>query len=323
MSSLTQRRRFQIFQNGRPALDLNLLLGSLDARVTFTRASQATFFDITGTLQTAANNVPRFDYDPITHVLKGLLVEEQRTNNLLNASAPVTQTTGVLAAGNYTLWMVGAGSATSSAGTAVGTGFGAAVAGAPNTFNLSAPGTVTVTVAGGPTRFQLEGGLTPTSFIPTAGATAVRSPDKGSILVGAFPWNPAAGSVAAEFIVGVLPINNQYIVSTSTQGSNPLFILPSGKISIYDGAAGQAISGNNFTVGAVSKAASGWGASGAIALNNGAVVTSTWNNAIMAGTTAINFGTGAGLNPVTQVWLRRIRLFNRMLSAAQLQGLTI
>jgi len=50
--------------------------------ITFTRASNATFFDANGTLQTAANDTPRFDHDPATagNPSRGLLIEEARTN---------------------------------------------------------------------------------------------------------------------------------------------------------------------------------------------------------------------------------------------------
>ncbi len=54
---------------------------------TFTRASVATYFDSTGVMQTATNNTPRFDYDPVTHLQKGLLIEESRTNSLRNGNA--------------------------------------------------------------------------------------------------------------------------------------------------------------------------------------------------------------------------------------------
>jgi hypothetical protein len=53
--------------------------------VTFTRASDGTFVDSAGVLQTAATNVPRFDHNPTTGESLGLLVEEQRTNLLLNS----------------------------------------------------------------------------------------------------------------------------------------------------------------------------------------------------------------------------------------------
>ena len=51
--------------------------------VTFTRASNGTYTDSAGVLQTAATDVPRFDHDPTTGESLGLLVEEQRTNLLL------------------------------------------------------------------------------------------------------------------------------------------------------------------------------------------------------------------------------------------------
>jgi hypothetical protein len=67
-------------------LDLSFMVpGSMPAGVTFTRASTATYFDSTGTLQTAATNAPRWDYDPVTHALRGLLIEEARTNIALNS----------------------------------------------------------------------------------------------------------------------------------------------------------------------------------------------------------------------------------------------
>lgn len=56
---------------------------ALDSRVTFTRASTATYVGSNGLLQTAAVNAPRLVYDPVTLAAQGLLVEEQRTNLLL------------------------------------------------------------------------------------------------------------------------------------------------------------------------------------------------------------------------------------------------
>ena len=54
---------------------------------TFSRAGTATYFDSSGTLQTAAANTPRFDYDPVTHAAKGILLEEGRTNLLPNSQS--------------------------------------------------------------------------------------------------------------------------------------------------------------------------------------------------------------------------------------------
>jgi len=55
--------------------------------ITFTRASDATYFDANGVLQTASNNVPRFDHDAATGSSLGLLIEEARTNSIRNAQA--------------------------------------------------------------------------------------------------------------------------------------------------------------------------------------------------------------------------------------------
>jgi hypothetical protein len=71
-----------------PGVTLDISFGgpTLDPRITFTRASTATYFDATGTMQTATTNAPRFDYDPVTHVARGLLIEEARTNLWLQSA---------------------------------------------------------------------------------------------------------------------------------------------------------------------------------------------------------------------------------------------
>lgn len=53
--------------------------------VTFTRASTATYWDSAGVLQTAASGAARIDYDPATLAIRGLLVEPQSTNLLLQS----------------------------------------------------------------------------------------------------------------------------------------------------------------------------------------------------------------------------------------------
>ena len=53
--------------------------------ITFSRASGGTFLGSNGLLQTAANNVPRIEYDA-TGAVKGLLIEEARTNLLTHSN---------------------------------------------------------------------------------------------------------------------------------------------------------------------------------------------------------------------------------------------
>lgn len=56
--------------------------------ITFTRASAATRINSLGVMESVAANVPRIDYDPVTLAVRGLLVEEQRTNLLLYSADP-------------------------------------------------------------------------------------------------------------------------------------------------------------------------------------------------------------------------------------------
>ena len=76
--------------------------------ITFTRASNATFFDASGVLQTASNDAPRFDHDPATagNPSRGLLIEESRTNHCTNSQA-----SGVIGATGPTGWIVDANGA--------------------------------------------------------------------------------------------------------------------------------------------------------------------------------------------------------------------
>jgi hypothetical protein len=70
---------------GPSAASLNLdftASNTLDPRITFTRATTATFFNSSGVLSTAASGAARFDYNPTTLAPLGLLIEEQRTNLL-------------------------------------------------------------------------------------------------------------------------------------------------------------------------------------------------------------------------------------------------
>jgi hypothetical protein len=70
-----------------PSLDLNFAVTkNVGPLVSFTRASTATYIDSAGTLQTAAVDVPRFDHNPTTGESLGLLVEEQRTNEVRSSS---------------------------------------------------------------------------------------------------------------------------------------------------------------------------------------------------------------------------------------------
>jgi hypothetical protein len=66
----------------KPKLSLNFSTGSLSPLVSFSRSSSATYFDSAGIMQIAGSNTPRFDYEPSTQLITGLLLEEARTNQI-------------------------------------------------------------------------------------------------------------------------------------------------------------------------------------------------------------------------------------------------
>lgn len=76
-----------------PRLALDFTTGVLDPRVTVTRAlNTATRINGSGFIESVNADLPRFDYDPVTLAPKGLLIEEARTNFVLQSNAPVAQT---------------------------------------------------------------------------------------------------------------------------------------------------------------------------------------------------------------------------------------
>lgn len=66
------------------ALDLDFTLGgSLNSKVTYTRANDATVVTSSGYIDDAFADVPRLDYDPVLKNCKGLLIEKASSNMLL------------------------------------------------------------------------------------------------------------------------------------------------------------------------------------------------------------------------------------------------
>ena len=208
-----------------PSLDLRLansksLVDSISGQnlITFTRASSATYTDSTGALQTATTNAPRFDHNPTTGESLGLLVEEQRTNLLLDSATLAAQSVTVTAVA-YTLSFYGTGtvtlSGTSTAGPAVGSG--AFPTRTTLTFTPTA-GSLTLTVSGSVTSAQLEAGSFVTSYIPTTSAAATRAADVASITGTAFSswYRQDEGTVFAK------------VVPNGIASQNYLMALPSG-----------------------------------------------------------------------------------------------
>ena len=163
-----------------PALDLDFLAmtatNTLDPRITYTRAGNATYFDSTGAMQTVGPNVPRLSYDPVTLKPAGFLLEPAVTNSLLNSTTLATQSVTITAAA-LTLSFYGTGTVVLSGAfsdTVVGTG--AFPKRTELTFTPTA-GTLTLTVTGTVQYANLELGTRPTSWIPTTGAAVTRQAD--------------------------------------------------------------------------------------------------------------------------------------------------
>jgi hypothetical protein len=74
------------FPNVLPTLDLDFANSkTLDPRITFTRSSGGSYVGADGFIKYAGVNEPRFDHDPATGESLGLLIEESRTNFIINS----------------------------------------------------------------------------------------------------------------------------------------------------------------------------------------------------------------------------------------------
>jgi len=304
------------------SLDLSFMTpGSLDGRITFTRASTATYFDAAGTMQTAASGAPRWDYNPSTHALNGLLIEEARTNSVLNSATLVTQSVTVKAV-PWTLSFYGTGTVTlsgTSTGSLVGTGANNRVS---LTFTPTA-GTLTLTVTGSVTNAQLEAGGFITSWIPTAGAAATRAADLASMPTAAW-FTAAGGTYQAEFIPNGSPSTLPSIVSGNA-GSPVIALGGDARLAtaIRNVVALLAALGPACTFGAVNKGALAYLSGASRAATNGtafgpnAAAFSVTGTVVQLGSDGITPGANA-----IDGYLRRVRYWPRALSNAELQSVT-
>jgi hypothetical protein len=199
------------------ALDLQFAVDqTLTARKgptpTFTRASAATFIGSNGLIQSAAINTPRFDYDPVTLVCRGLLIEESRTN-LVFPSDILSTLTRTVTATPHTLSFYGTGTVVLS-GVHIATVVGAGAYPTRTTLTFTpTAGSLTLTVTGSVTQAQLEVGSFPTSYIPTTAASVVRSADVCSITGGDFSgiYNQSEGTLFASAMIANLVGENRGI----------------------------------------------------------------------------------------------------------------
>lgn len=254
----------------------------------------------------------------------GYLAEGQRTEYLGATDTPATQTTGSLANGSYTAWLDGVGgdSLTISAGTATITGGGAAVPGTPLTFTVTAPGTVVATVAGTPTRIQLENGTFKSSYIPNAGAAGTSVTRNADVLTypSAGNVNGMQGTAFAEVTGGGVAGVNRGIV---TAAGNPLYLSGTGTspVSLFDGTAVRSFVNTSTPFATVQKLATSWGGTASQGYLNGVAGTAqAFDGDLNTGAT---LGVGANTDGSSQVngTIRNVKIFGSPLNGSQVASL--
>lgn len=308
-----------------PRLALDFTTASLDPRITFTRttgaSNPATYIDSSGVITAATNNQPRFDYDPVTLVCKGLLIEESRTNSLLNTDLLSTQIVTVTAAVR-TLSFYGTGSVTlSGAHTAVVSGAGAYPTRTTYSFTPTA-GALTLTVAGTVQFAQLEAGAFATSYIPTTITALTRNADVATMTGTNFSswFNASEGTFAAKgtrFATGL--VTNILGVSDGTSSNRLRFYQETNnRITFNSSVVGTVTTGNGAAAYGVAGAYSSNGI--AVACNGGSVASSV-AGAVPTGITSMDIGRNSPAAAVTlNGWLQSIRYWPQRLTNSELQA---
>lgn len=210
-----------------PRIALNFTTAVTDSRVATTRADNtATRFNSNGVIEIVNANLPRYDFDPVTLVCRGQLIEDTRTNLFLNSLIDGTNlaTQSVtLAATAYTMSFYGTGSVVISGGhSATVTGTGAFPSRRTYTFTPTA-GSSTFTVSGDVKFAQVEAGAFVTSFIPTAGSIIQRNFDAVNITGTNFTsWFIAgAGTLYSEASQPVIFAGSRSCASLCASANNP------------------------------------------------------------------------------------------------------
>jgi hypothetical protein len=205
---------------------LDFTTASLDSRVAIARTGNtATVTNLSGVIAAINADLPRFDYNPTTLICNGLLIEESRTNLLLNSllngtnlSTQLVTTTAVA----HTLSFYGTGTivltGTSSA-TVVGTG--AYPARQTLTFTPTV-GALTLTVTGTVQYAQLEIGSFATSFIPTAASQVTRTADVATMTGTNFSswFNASEGAFALQASSTNTSTTNAVLLSCHNTATN-------------------------------------------------------------------------------------------------------
>lgn len=302
----------------RPSLSLNFLnAGPLDPRITFSRASTATYTNASGNLATAASGVARFDYSPTSiGTPLGFLVEGQATNLFINSKIDgtnlSTQTITTTATAT-TISFYGTGTIVlTGTATAAITGTGAYPTRTTYTFTPTA-GSLTATVTGTVQYAQAEAQGFATSFIPTAGSVATRAADNATMTGTNFSswFNPAQGT----FVVDATSSGQQYAGYINLTGGSEQQIYDNGSAN-YSVKYGSV----NLTINKGStKIATTYSQSGTLAISSSNI----FSNASAFASTAMGLVIGVSTYPrQLNGHLRSLTFYPTALPSSTLQGLT-
>ena len=227
-----------------PRMALDFTTALLDSRVTFTRSGNtATVTNSSGVIVGINANLPRFDFNPTTLICRGLLIEEARTNDLLNSlidgTSLATQLVTVIAAAR-TFSFYGTGTVVlSGAHSATVVGTGAYPTRTTLTFTPSA-GVLTLTVTGTVQFAQLETGAFATSFIPTAATAVTRNADVASMTgtnfsswfnadEGSFVVDSSTSATGLRGVLGLGEFANDHYLAYS--GSDAIYSITTNNIA--------------------------------------------------------------------------------------------
>ncbi len=320
------------FPTIRPSLLLDFANSKqVDPRISFTRASTATYFDAQGVPRTAASGVPRIDNAPTTGECKGLLIEEARTNLLLNSlidGTNLSTQTVTVAAVAHTISFYGPGSVNlSGAHSATVNGSAAYPTRTVFTFAPSA-GSLVVGVTGDVKFAQLETGTFPTSFTPTGGSAVTRAAEVPTMTGTNFSewYRQDEGTFVVEYILssitttcGVMAVSdgtdaNRMIVRGSSTGTTTFIGVSGGATQYNDG----------FTSGAANVStlvAFGYKTNAFVGTRNGAAPI-TDVSCVVPTVSMLRLGAdGGGALPLNG-HIKRIAYYPKRLTNAELQALT-
>jgi len=318
-----------------PRLALDFTTASLDPRVTFARSGNtATVTNSVGVIAAINADLPRFDYNPTTLACKGLLIEEARTNLLLNSlingtslSTQIVTTTAVA----HTLSFYGTGQIVlTGASSATVVGAGAYPTRTTLTFTPIV-GALTLTVTGTVQYAQLEVGAFATSFIPTAGAAVTRNADVATMTGTNFSswYNATEGAFSINAICpNFISASQAHLFAADDGTTNSrmrLFIFGgtggSGYYQVVVGGAGQAdlLSASPYTAGQAVSAVCVYKANSFAAAYNGNS-TLLDNLGLVPTVTTLRLGVATGLTNFLNSTIQKFSYYPQRLTNAEVQA---